>query len=277
MIDFFERIVLRLMKVPPEPAFVTRPEPRAQAFRASRNYYNLRLLGWTLSQASAVAGILVFLWFTGLFSFEVPPALFDKLAEHDVSWPRDIARDRVAGLSILDGLWLLEILGIGLFLLQLPVTFAMLRLDYRMRWYVLTDRSLRIRAGVRKVREQTLSLANIQNVKFEQGPVERLFGFASVKVRTAGGGSSSGDSGDSADKQEEKSLHVGWLRGLDDAEAVRDRILAAVRRHRDAGIGGPVVETAHANEDAALGAARELLEEIRAWRGSLRGRGPATR
>jgi len=59
------------------------------------------------------------------------------------------------------------------------------------------------------------------------------------------------------------------LRGPDDAEAVRDRILSAVRRHRDAGIGGPVVETGKRDTDPALDAARELLDEVRAWRHDL--------
>lgn len=270
MTGFVERVVLRLLKVPPEPDFVADPGPSAQAFRASRNYYHLRLLGWTISQASAAFGILAFLWFTGIFDFDIPPALFDKLAEHGVTWPQEIVRGVVFGLSIADGLWIVELLGIAFFVIQLPVTYTTMRLDYRMRWYVLTDRSLRIRAGVRNVREQTLSLANIQNVKLEQGPLERLFRIASVKVRTAGGGSSSDRSGrDDADKQEEKSLHVGWLRGLDDARDVRDRILAAVRRHRDAGVGGPVVEKED-GEDPALAAARELLDEIRSWRQALR-------
>jgi hypothetical protein len=128
------------------------------------------------------------------------------------------------------------------------------------------------------VREQTLSLANIQNVKMEQGPLERLFGFAGVKVRTAGGGTSDDSHGQDEKAREEKSMHVGWLRGLDGADGIRDRILAAVRRHRDAGVGGPVVETGAAAadpssgvadsgaSDATLDAAHALLEEIRDWR-----------
>ena len=90
--------------------------------------------------------------------------------------------------------------------------------------------------------------------------------FRGVKRTFAGGGSAGDSSDDDADKQEEKALHVGWLRGLDDAEAVRDRILDAVRRHRDSGLGGPVVEIAPNGEDSAILAARELLDEIRSWR-----------
>ena len=275
MTGVIKRIVLRLLRVPPPPAFVTDPEPGAVVFRPSRNYYNLRLLGWTVSQVSAAIGIVVFLWFTGPFDFEIPPVFFEKLAERGIyifspgdAWP-ELAEDRLVGLSILDGLWTLEILGIAFFVIQLPISYTALKLDYEMRWYVLSDRSLRIRAGVRHVREQTLSLANIQNVKMEQGPVERLFGFAGVKVRTAGGGTSGDSHGDDEQKQEEKSMHVGWLRGLDDADGVRDRILAAVQRYRDAGVGGPVVETGASGADPTLDAARELLEEVRSWRRAL--------
>jgi hypothetical protein len=273
VIGSIERAVLRVLKVPPPPVFVTDPEPGAQVFRASRNYYNLRRLGWTISQLSAAIGIVVFLWFTGLFNFTLPHALFDNLARQGVEWPREFVRDRVAGLSFLDGMWILEILGIAFFVVQLPISYTALELDYEMRWYALSDRSLRIRSGVRHVREQTLSLANIQNVKLEQGPLERLFGFAGVKVRTAGGGAS-GDSHGKDEKAREKSMHVGWLRGLDDAEAVRDRILAAVRRHRDAGVGGPVVEAETGEADPALNAARALLEEVRRWRREFASDGP---
>ena len=276
MIERIERGVLRLFKVPPDPRVVSSRADGVEAFRASASYYRFRWIGWSLSQVSAAFGILVFLWFTGLFDFRVPPALLEELAKHDVAWPREIARDRILGMSILDGFFVLEVIGIAFFLVQLPITFAMLRLDYRMRWYVLTDRSLQIRAGVRNVRKQTLSLANIQNVRLEQGPLERLFGFAGVKVRTAGGGSGGDSDNDGSGHGDDKELHIGWLRGLDDAAAVRDRILAAVRRHRDAGLGDPGERPGAPVDDehAALDAARELLREIRAWRLVISGRGP---
>src|SRR5258708_3086649 len=66
--------------------------------------------------------------------------------------------------------------------------YAIVRLDYEFRWYVVTDRSLRIRQGIVTFEETTLTFANVQNAEILQGPIERAFGFANVLVETAGGG-----------------------------------------------------------------------------------------
>ena len=41
---------------------------------------------------------------------------------------------------------------------------ALVRLDFEKRWYLVTDRSLRVREGVVNVREMTIMFANIQNI-----------------------------------------------------------------------------------------------------------------
>ena len=56
-----------------------------------------------------------------------------------------------------------------LMVLHALFSFAVLRLDYEKRWYIVTDRSLRIREGVLNVREMTVMFANIQNVSVMQG------------------------------------------------------------------------------------------------------------
>ena len=71
---------------------------------------------------------------------------------------------------------------------QAALTYFSLRLNYEMRWYKVTDRSLRIRAGVWNVHEMTMTFANVQNISITQGPLERLFGISDVRVETAGGG-----------------------------------------------------------------------------------------
>ncbi|HET7537279.1 MAG TPA: hypothetical protein VFJ90_12545, partial [Candidatus Didemnitutus sp.] len=58
-------------------------------------------------------------------------------------------------------LWVLKVLGFLAYLVQIPITYAVRRLDYEMRWYMVTDRSLRIRHGVWRVSESTMSFANI--------------------------------------------------------------------------------------------------------------------
>jgi membrane protein YdbS with pleckstrin-like domain len=132
------------------------------------------------------------------------------------------------------------------------VFYVTTRLNYDMRWYVITDRSLLIREGVWIVREITLTFANAQNVRITQGPLQRLFGFSNVEVDTAGGGSGGG-----GHHGEGTRPHRAVLRGLDNAAFVRDLILEHLRRHRTAGLGDP---DDHAASHQALNPA--LLGEI---------------
>ncbi len=135
-----------------------------------------------------------------------------------------------AALVIFD--WRLVFLVIPLLLIaaaKAATLYVTMRLDYEMRWYVITDRSLLIREGVWNVQEITLTFANAQNVRVTQGPLERFFGFSNVEVETAGGGS--GEAGSSG--------HRARLRGLANPHEVRGVILDVMRRHRTAGLGDP--------------------------------------
>src|SRR5690606_2799937 len=71
---------------------------------------------------------------------------------------------------------------------QAIFSLAVLRFDFDMRWYILSDRGLRIREGILTVREKTMTFANIQNIAIRQNPIQRLFGIYDVEVRSAGGG-----------------------------------------------------------------------------------------
>src|SRR5690606_27352307 len=85
-------------------------------------------------------------------------------------------------------IWAVKIFAVAIYFLQVPITYAVRRLDYEMRWYMVTDRSLRIRHGVWKISESTMSFANLQQVSVTQGPLQRLLGLANVNVQSAGGG-----------------------------------------------------------------------------------------
>ena len=142
------------------------------------------------------------------------------------------------------------------------VLYTVARLDYEMRWYVVTDRSLLIRQGVWNVREITLTFANAQNVRVNQGPVERLFGFSNVEVDTAGGGGQKKEHGG----QEHRAL----LRGLDDPQKVRDLILELLRHQRTAGLGDPDDHGHQARLPASPSLNPALLGEILLEAKSLR-------
>ncbi len=110
-----------------------------------------------------------------------------------------------------------------LFVIQLCVYFA-IRIDYDMRYYIVTVRSLRIREGAFIVKEKTISFANVQNLRVVQGPIMRLFGIWHLKVDTAGGGSSTGE-------PTERVAHRVQMAGIDNAHEVRDRIRGHLRRY----------------------------------------------
>jgi membrane protein YdbS with pleckstrin-like domain len=124
---------------------------------------------------------------------------------------------------------------IGLLILPDVIAYVGIHLRYDTTWYVLTDRSLRIRRGIWVIHETTISFENVQNVEVRQGPLQRMFGIADVIVQTAGGGATR--SHGKGDASGTFGAHVGVLEGLDDAHGLRDQILASVERTRQAGLG----------------------------------------
>lgn len=234
-------LLLRAMRVPAEPA--TPPGEGTRVFRAGRNYFRYKLVSWLAKQVAAVAGLLFAFWFA--------------------------ANVRIPGVP--ETLMMtLEVLGaIGL-AAQMPFSLLVTVLDFEMRWYIVTDRSLRIREGITSVREKTMTFANIQNIVVRQGPLQRLLGIADVEVRSAGGGATEEHGHESSGSDP---VHVGYFRGVDDADAIRDLLLAGVRRQRDAGLGDPddvAHPPAEARHDGALAeAALLLLDEAKALRAAI--------
>jgi uncharacterized membrane protein YdbT with pleckstrin-like domain len=113
------------------------------------------------------------------------------------------------------------------------LAYIAIHLRYDTTWYVLSDRSLRIRRGIWIIHETTITYENIQNVSVRQGPVQRWFGIADVHVETAGGGGSAGTHESAA----LKGAHVGVIEGVEDPHAIRDLILSHLRQSPTAGLG----------------------------------------
>lgn len=154
-------------------------------------------------------------------------------------------------------------------LIVLPdvIAYVGIHLRYDTTWYVLTDRSLRIRRGVLDIHETTISFENVQNVEVRQGPLQRYFGIADVLVTTAGGGvASHGKHGQTSSL----GAHVGLLQGLDDADAVRNQILACVERTRAGGLGDEApADTRRAIAAAGSGLGPQHLAVLRDIRDSV--------
>ncbi|HEY1303227.1 MAG TPA: PH domain-containing protein [Vicinamibacterales bacterium] len=147
------------------------------------------------------------------------------------------------------------------------IAYVGLHLKYDTTWYVLTDRSLRIRRGIWVIHETTITFENVQNVEVAQGPVQRFFGIADVIVQTAGGASRRTSHGG----EKTTGAHVGVLQGLDNAAEVRDLIIDRVRRSRTTGLGDEhAMLSAHANHaprpeysTAHLAVLREIRDATR--------------
>lgn len=171
------------------------------------------------------------------------------------------------------------------------IAYFLVRLEYDMRYYIVTDRSLRIREGAWTIREMTLTYANVQHLEIQQGPIERLLGIANVFVRTAGGAGAPVPQGgllaallfSGRNPPGEPAVatgHVGILRGIENAQEVRDRINALLKKYRDAGLGEPEDRRRPPSANArglppeGIARLREILEELREWRRSLTPREP---
>jgi membrane protein YdbS with pleckstrin-like domain len=137
------------------------------------------------------------------------------------------------------------------------------RVDYELRHYLVGDRSLRVAQGAWRREEVTLSYANVQNIEVMQGPLERLFGFKSLTVSTAG--SDTSVPGDTS--------HLVTLVGLDNADELRALILGMLRQHKDSGLGEPVARATTALDVRRL---EEVREAAVALRDAARARQPVS-
>ncbi len=124
------------------------------------------------------------------------------------------------------------VLPLALLVVVVPglIGYVGLHLRFDTTWYVMTRRSLRIRRGIWIIHEMTITFENVQNVKVEQGPLQRYFNVGSLVIETAGGG------GDKS-KQGLAIANRALIEGIADTTGLRDRILAQLRSSRATGLG----------------------------------------
>ena len=249
----WSRWLLGVLRVPPEPHLPAGEPGTARVFRAAPNFWRLKLAQWTLKQAFTLAGFVFFVGFAHTIPDQV--VLNDKGRQRRIplATPMAIARS-------------LETLAVAAWLVQLPITLAIIRLDYELRWYVVTDRAARLREGVLTLAEMTFTLANVQDIRIRQGPLQRLLGLADVELRTAGGSETATPPGHSAGASH--NLHLARFRGVSNAEEIRDLVLARMQRARDAGLGDPEDEreAVPSPSSAVEEATRAVLAESAALR-----------
>ena len=234
MIRWLQKRILHLMKVPAEPQPPDGSAGSARVFRSGRNYYRWRLALWS----SANLGVLILL--TVVLSALARPIRVGP------PWSRYIAEAFMALL-------------VTVFLVSAFFTFLQQSLNYKLRWYVVTDRCLRVRSGILNVHEITTTFANIQEVRLSAGPLQKVLGLADVEVHSAGGGSGKRSSGG----------HVARFEGVDNAKEIRDFILAHLRQYRDSGLGEKDHSHPSAFSEGCQAAAQAVLMEARALRAAL--------
>ncbi len=222
MYGLVRSLLLRVLSAPTEPPDAPAGSPDSvQVFRASKRLLTVRMIGLALVM--------------GFFILPMVPAFVVGLAG-------DAPAAAIGSGVVLFGL-------VGLSLMR----WFLIRLDWDMRYYIVTDHSLRIRQGALIIRESTFTFANVQNVSVHQGPIDRLVGISNVRIDTAGGGGA-------AQGQQGMGGHQGVLVGIENAPEVRDRILALLREYRDAGLG----DTDDQHPTKALSPKHtELLQQIR--------------
>jgi len=209
MYRFVRELVLTVFRAPRgEPLPPGGAHQNVEIFRASPRFLAYRLLGLAI-------GVVAVLAATGVFA-----------VAGIVSGELEIT---IAALAV--GALCLFICAVGYFSVHL---------DYDLRYYVFTERSLRVREGAWTVKEKTITYANVQNLHIKQGPLQRAFGIKDLKVDTAGGGGAVPGSGQG--KGHEHSITVA---GVENAGELRDRILAHIKSlGSGSGLGDPDDEAA---------------------------------
>ncbi|MFP4382196.1 MAG: PH domain-containing protein [Candidatus Sumerlaeia bacterium] len=216
--------VLRCPKEPPEPPVGSYDS--VYVFRASKKFLRYRLLGLWIS----MGGFVIF----GLVGFIIM-------------------------------LMSLQLLGVILAILitifvaiKFFILYVMVRLDYEMRYYIITDRSLRIRENVWQIRETTITFENIQNVRVTQGPLQRIFGIYDVVVETAGGGGMQDPS-----QGMQGNMHRGTFRGIERPQELRDLIMNYLKNVRTSGLGHSD-EDEEDEDDSTTGFSPESIQVLQA-------------
>jgi membrane protein YdbS with pleckstrin-like domain len=227
-----------VLRIPADPDPPPGDEASTKIYRAADNYYKYLLVVWAISSFATV----------------LPPLI------------ATIACLAAAAASNLSPLFaLIPAFFLVLMIIVSVIHFAIVRLNYEKRWYIVTDRSLRVREGVVGVREMTVTFANIQNIAISQGPLQRLLGIANLRVDTAGGAGAAAHGHHGA----AQTAHVAWFRGIDNAPQVRELMQTRLRQWKDAGLGdhddhSPEMST---SSDASVLAA---LRDVRAAATALR-------
>ena len=229
MYNAFRTTCERWLRIPPDPEPPPGDEASTTIYRAADNYYKYLLIVWALSSFATIL-----------------PALIATV----------VCLVAAATSNLSAWVTLIPAFVLGLMIMISLIHLAIVRLNYEKRWYIVTDRSLRVREGVIGVQEMTVTFANIQNISISQGPIQRLLNISDLRVDTAGGAGAAAHSHHGA----AQTAHVAWFRGIDNAPQVRELMQTRLRQWKDAGLGDHEDQFAvsASNDSSVVAALREV-------------------
>ena len=140
MAEWIKALVLRVTMLPAEPHVPDGSAGSTQVFRAGRNFLRWSMIIWAFAQAGILVSAIAFGIAIETLMFRLP------------GWAQ-------TGVRLLEWIAVVTLAAIWVF------TWFQLRLNYELRWYIVTDRSLRIRSGIFTVQELTMTFANIQEIR----------------------------------------------------------------------------------------------------------------
>jgi membrane protein YdbS with pleckstrin-like domain len=240
MYNAFRQMCERVLRIPPEPEPPPGDESKTKVFLAAPNYYRYLLAVWALQ----TAGVFLTLGFV-----VVIPLVATVANDKSLGWWS-------VPLLVIEGIGVLVAFGSVIF------SLAAVKLNFDKRWYLVTDRSLRVRSGVFQVREATVTFANIQHISISQGPIQRALGLKDLRVDTAGGGS-----GASHGEHGMTNMHTVWFRGVNNAEEIKALMQQRLRQLKDSGLGDHeemILDRATPVSADVLAALREVHAEAKA-------------
>ncbi len=142
--------VQAVLRVPPCPEAPEGSPESVQVFHPGRNYYTLCLLVWFFTHFLALAGLNAAHVFISSEFPRMPP--WARNAVRITEWVAAFAFVASAAFN----------------------SFCAGCLNYYLRWYIITDRSLRIRTGVLNIQELTMTFSNIQEIRVSAGPIQNF-------------------------------------------------------------------------------------------------------
>lgn len=248
----FGRQALSALQAAMQPPTPIRGAEALQLLRPSRRAHLWHWAKWAGAQLSALAGLILV-----LSAFDLTEWL-----PRNLQFIRFLTQwDDYSDYLPPEWQWVGLTLTLGGFLTQFGLTLITVWLEWRTIAYLVTDQGVQLRHGLWTVNETSLRFANIQQVVFKQGLIQRVLRLADVVVSTAGQRAS----GDDEDEQRKKR---GLLRDLDAAQA--RSLIDAIRERLPLASGAPPEPAPTTpGPTATLAAAQQLLGEAQALRAAV--------